>query len=147
MTKTIAIVFVVLVVAAVIIVRRKIRSGEPESESESEVPEESDVPMESDIPKNVRRLMERARSVKQKYWTPNSDEKKRMLMKGTDELAWDEVLRLLHLTCLEMFSDGLCREQLVNERIQLEQPLDAPLGDAGYWGRTTVTECNYGDKD
>ena len=54
------------------------RSEEPESESESEVPEESDVPMESEIPKNVRRLMERARAVQQKYWTPNSEEKKRL---------------------------------------------------------------------
>jgi hypothetical protein len=113
----IVIVIAILVLAAAIIVGLKIWSGESEPESESEVQ------------KDAKQLVERACAIQQQYWTPNPDEKKRLLMKGIDDLAWDEALRLLHLACLEILSDGPCREQLVNEEILLEEPLDAPPGD------------------
>jgi hypothetical protein len=123
MYTTIAIVIAILVVAAVIIVGRRIWSGESEPESES------DAPKGSDVPKDIQRLIKRARAIQQKYWTSNPDEKKRLLMKGIDDLAWDKALRLLHLACLEILSDSPGREQLVNEEILLEEPLDAPPGD------------------
>ena len=55
------------------------------------------------------------REIQQKYWTPNLDEKKNLLEKGIDDLSWRESLRLLHLTCLEMLSEGIGREQLMLE--------------------------------
>ncbi len=55
------------------------------------------------------------REIQQKYWTANADEKKHLLEKGIDDLSWDDSLRLLHLTCLEILSNGPGREQLMLE--------------------------------
>ena len=58
-----------------------------------------------------------------------SGEKKRLLEKGTESLAWEEVVRLLHLTCTEMFSEGLVKKQLMCAGIDLKESLDASPGD------------------
>ena len=71
--------------------------------------------LEKEVPRDVRQLIEPAREIQQKYWTSNPDEKKHFLEKGGDDLSWDESLRLLHLTCLEMLSDDPGREQLMLE--------------------------------
>ena len=63
--------------------------------------------------KNVKHLLEPARQMQQKYWTPNLDEKESLLEKGIDQLTWNESLRLLHLACLEMLTESPCREQLM----------------------------------
>lgn len=80
----------------------------------------------SDVPKEAQQLLERARALQQKYWTPNPDEKRRFLERSVDELKWDETLRLLHLVCLDMISSGSCKDQLVSEELG---PIDAPKGD------------------
>ena len=141
MNTTIAIIFVLLVVAAAILVKLKKLSEDSEPESEldiprkyevprkSERPKELEVPEESDVPRNVRQLVERALAIQQNYWTPNPDEKKRLLEKSIDDLAWEEALRLLHLACLEILSDGPCKKQLLDEEIALEGSADAPPGE------------------
>lgn len=123
MNTAIAIILVFLVVAIAILMGRKIWSGETEPEVAA------DVPKESDSPQDVQQLIKQARAIQQKYWTPNHEEKKRLLMKGIDDLSWDEALRLLHLACLEMLSDGVCKEQLLNEDIALEASADTPPGE------------------
>jgi hypothetical protein len=114
MYTTIAIVIAIVVVAAAIIVGLKIWRGESEPVSNS------------DVPKDAKQVVERARAIQQQYWTLNPDEKKRLLEKGVDDLAWDQALRLLHLACLEMISDGSGREQLDSEELE---PGDAPPGE------------------
>lgn len=73
----------------------------------------------------TNKFIERAASIQQNYWTPNPDEKKRLLEKSADDLSWEQVLRLLHLTCLEMLSDGSCKEQLIGD----SESTEAPSGD------------------
>jgi hypothetical protein len=70
-------------------------------------------------------IIEPAAIIQQKYWTPNPDEKKSLLEKGSDDLGWEQALRLLHLTCLELLSDGSCKEQF----IEYAEPAEVPLGD------------------
>ena len=134
MKTTTAIIIVLLVAAVVILVKLKKLSEQSETESELDIPRESEiqkgleVPEESEVPKDGLQLFKRARAIQQKYWTPNPDEKKRLLEKGFENLAWDETLRLLHLACLEMLSDGPCREQLLDEEIALEVSTHASPG-------------------
>ena len=52
-----------------------------------------------------------------------------MLEKNIDGLAWQETMRLLNLACLEMLSDGPCREQLLDEAIAFEESTDASPGE------------------
>ena len=78
---------------------------------------------------DLRQLIEPAREIQQKYWTLNPDEKKHLLEKGIDDLSWDESLRLLHLTCLEMLSDGPGREQLMLEEEPEKDSQVASPGD------------------
>ena len=135
MNTTTAIIIVLLVAAVVILVKLKKSSGQSEPESELDIPRESEiqkaleVPEESEISIDGQQLFKRARAIQQKYWTPNPDEKKRLVEKGFDNLAWDETLRLLHLACLEMLSDGPFKEQFLDEKIALEESADAPSGE------------------
>jgi hypothetical protein len=69
------------------------------------------------------------REIQQKYWTANADEKKLLLEKGIEDLSWEDSLLLLHLTCLEMLSNGPGREQLMLEGQPEEASQDAPLGE------------------
>lgn len=85
--------------------------------------------LENDVPRDVRQLAEPAREIQQKYWTPNPDEKRNLLKKGIDDLSWEESLRLLHLTCLEMLSDGAGREQLMLAEISEKDSGEAPPGE------------------
>lgn len=66
------------------------------------------------------------REIQQKYWTPNPHEKQNLLDKGIDDLSWEESLRLLHLTCLEMLSDSPGREQLMGEEISEKDIMESP---------------------
>ena len=92
MNTTIAIIIVFVLVAVAILMGRRFLSRESEPETEYDVPKEYEVPMESDVqkeadvPRNVRQFVERAPVIQQKYWTPNHDEKKRLLWKSIDDL-------------------------------------------------------------
>jgi hypothetical protein len=102
MNTTTAIIMVLLVTVVIILVKPKKSSGPSEPESELDIPRESEiqkaleVPEESEVPKDGQQLFKKARAIQQKYWIPYPDEKKRLLEKGFDNLAWDETLRLLH---------------------------------------------------
>lgn len=85
--------------------------------------------LEKDEPRDVRQLIEPAREIQQQYWTPSPDEKKHFLKKGIDELSWNESLRLLHLSCLEMLSDGAGKDQLMLEEKSENESSEAPPGD------------------
>jgi hypothetical protein len=69
------------------------------------------------------------REAQQKYWTPDHEEKEHLQEKGLNDLSWDELLRLLHLACLEMLSEGAGREQLMLEGQLEEASQDAPPGE------------------
>jgi hypothetical protein len=141
MNTTTVIIILLLVVTVVILVKFKKSSGQSELEPDFDQPKETEVPKlpntkksfkvhkKSDTPKDLRRMIERVRVIQQNYWTPNPDEKKRLRMKGVDDLAWGEALRLLHLVCLEMLSNGPCREQLLDETIAFEASAGAPAGE------------------
>lgn len=58
-------------------------------------------------------FIEQAYAIQQNYWTPNPDEKKSLLENNVDDLSWEQALRLIHLICLEMISDGPCKEQFI----------------------------------
>jgi hypothetical protein len=82
----------------------------------------------SNKPKGGEQLVERARRIQQEYWTPNREEKTRLLEKNVDDLPWEDTLRLLHLVCLEIVSNGAAREQL--ERLDRElDEADSPPGE------------------
>ena len=88
MNTTIAIITVLLVVAVVIFVKLKKLSGQSEPESELDIQREPkkqkelEVPEESEILKDGQQLFKKARAVQKKYWTPNPDEKKRLLRRA-----------------------------------------------------------------
>jgi Flp pilus assembly protein TadD len=73
----------------------------------------------------TKKFIEQAASIQQNYWSPNADEKKRLLENSVDDLSWEQALRLLHLICLEMLSDGPCKEQLAGD----SEYKEAPSGD------------------
>lgn len=71
-------------------------------------------------------MVERARELQQNYWTPNSAEKNRLASIGLDQLDWDQTMRLIHLTCLELVSQGPVKQQLESETAEAA---DAPHGE------------------
>ena len=68
---------------------------------------------------------DRARDLQRNYWTPNPQEKSRLLARGVAALSWSEKLRLLHLTCLDELSTDALRRLLEDEDID---PEDMPAG-------------------
>ena len=141
MKPTTVIVVVIVVVAILILVKLKKLDKESRSKLESGMPKNSDLPgrseisndsetqKETELPSDRQKIFEKARLIQERYWSPNPAEKKRLLLKGIDGLAWQKSLRLLHLACLEMLSEGHCKEQFLDEEIALEGSADAASGE------------------
>jgi hypothetical protein len=132
MNTTTATIIVLMVAAVVILVKLKKSSGQSKPEYKLDIPreyekqKELELQEESEVSKDLQQLAKRARAIQQKYWTPNPAEKKRLLEEDFENLSWDETLRILHLACLVMLSDGSCREQLLDEEIALEVSTHTP---------------------
>ncbi len=63
--------------------------------------------------------------MQRRYWTPNSDEKWRLLEADPDTLSWNQKLRLLHLACMDMVSAAPGAIQL---EVETCRDMNAPAG-------------------
>ena len=77
--------------------------------------------------KSANTTMGPAMQLQRTYWTYNPDEKAALLARYPDSLSWSEILRLHHLTCLELLSSEEGNAQLMGDQ---EGSMDAPKGAA-----------------
>ncbi len=70
--------------------------------------------------------VDQARLIQQHYWMPNPIEKQHLLEKGIVNLAWPETLRLLHLVCLDLLSQGTGQDQLMSDETE---STEVPTGE------------------
>jgi hypothetical protein len=111
---TIGAVIIVVAVVAIIVVRsRSTRLARKSGEKMSQVAEETDTAMQA------------ARKLQTDYWSFKADDFARLSAQPIESLTWEQRLRLLHLVCLDLFSQESIRRQLMSEEAD---STDAPEG-------------------
>jgi hypothetical protein len=82
-----------------------------------------------DAVNSAQELTKRCRELQQDYWTFDAEEKERLLKQNPERLSWNDTLRLLHLSCLELLGTDEGQKQLLAK--EAEAPREMSDSAAG----------------